>query len=42
VDGERFLEEFLRDGWVVFELTNSESDVPIWEWVVVDLEMERT
>lgn len=40
VDGEQFLEEFVRDGWVVFELTNTESDVPSRGWVVVDLEME--
>ena len=42
VDGEAFFETFERAGWVVFQLTNTESDVPSRGWVVVDLEVEVT
>lgn len=41
-DEERtaFFERFDRQGWVVFEVANTESDVPSTAWVVVDVEAE--
>lgn len=36
---EAFFEQYEHPGWVVFELTNTESDVPTRGWVVVDMEM---
>lgn len=35
-----FFERFERKGWVVFEVANTESDVPGVAWVVVDVEAE--
>lgn len=35
-----FFEQYEYPGWVVFELTNTESDTPSRGWVVVDMEME--
>lgn len=39
IELESFFERFDHPGWVVFELTNTESDTPSRGWVVVDLEM---
>lgn len=35
-----FFEKFERQGWVVFEVANTESDVPSVVRVVVDVEAE--
>lgn len=40
IELETFFEQYEHPGWVVFELTNTESDVPSRGWVVVDMEME--
>lgn len=39
LDADEFLGKFEHKGWVVFALTNDESDIEACGWVVVDLEM---